>query len=1166
MTEPLHRVLAATQPLTLAGVPSGFLPWLATDLARAAHGRGKGGRAVIIAADEAAMRALGDTAPLFAPDVEVLTFPAWDCLPYDRASPALRVMAERLAALNALQATSDKPQLVVTTASAATQRALTPFRVRQLTRRIAQGERIDRQALIAQLNALGYQRADTVAEHGEYAVRGSLIDVFPAGEENALRLDFFGDEIDSLRRFDPADQRSTDKAKAFTLMPASEALLDADSIKRFRSAYREMFGANATQDPLYQALSEGRRMAGMEHWLPLLEDKLGTLFDHLGEHDLIVRDGSADPALDSRREAVDDYYQNRVRAQASEPGSYRPLEPGLLYLAKDEWSAFVAERPIHLASPFPETESALTIDFGVEAARDFGPERTQQANVYEAVATHIGALRQRGRKVVLASYTRGARERLSGLLEDHGVKSQKAADSWQEALGSKTQPALLVLPLDHGFTTADVAVLTEQDMLGDRLVRRRKRRKAADAFLAELAALSPGDLVVHADHGIGRYIGLTQIPVSRTPHDCVALEYARGDKLYVPVENIELLSRYGSESEGVALDSLGGEAWQRRKSRMKERIREIAGELIKTAALRATRPGIIAEPDSAYPQFVDRFPYEETDDQDRAIEDVLKDLEAGKPMDRLVCGDVGFGKTEVALRAAFVMAMSGKQVALIGPTTLLARQHFTNFVERLQGFPINVGRLSRLVPAAEAKKTREGLANGTTDIVIGTHALLAKSIEFKRLGLVIVDEEQHFGVAHKERLKALRADVHVLTLTATPIPRTLQMAMSGLRDLSVIQTPPVDRLAIRTYVTPWDAVVMREALLREHYRGGQSFFVVPRIADLPNIEEWLREQVPEVKAVTAHGQMSPTQVEERMSAFYDRKYDVLLSTSIVESGLDIPSANTLIVHRADRFGLAQLYQLRGRVGRSKTRAYAYLTMPQDRTITEAATKRLQVLADLDSRGAGFQLASHDLDIRGAGNLLGDEQSGHIKEVGFELYQSMLEDAILDLKAGGTTRAEEFTPQISIDAPILIPEAYVPDLDLRMGLYRRLGDLEDRPAIDEFAAELIDRFGALPEETANLLKIVEVKLSCRQAYIAKLDLGAKGAVVTFADNGFPDLAGLLGYIERMKGTAKLRPDSKLAVSRDWPPPEARLNGALQLSRGLARVAAAGEASKREFEPA
>ena len=1164
MSEPLQKILGARQPLTLASVPAGFLPWLAADLARAAHGGTKPGRAVIIASDETAMRALADTVPLFAPEVEVLTLPAWDCLPYDRASPALRVMAERLSALNALQQPQTGPQLVIATANGATQRVLTPFRIRQLTRRVAEGERIDREALIGQLAALGYQRSDTVAEHGEFAVRGSLIDLFPSGEPTALRLDFFGDEIESMRRFDPIDQRTIGPAKAFTLMPASEALLDQANIRRFRERYRETFGATATGDPLYQAVSDGRRLAGMEHWLPLFEERLATVFDYLDEDDIVVRDSGVDGALESRFESVEDYFQNRTRAMQSEPGSYRPLPPAALYLERSEWDQAVASTPIHRTSPFPEAESPRTVDFAVEAARDFAPERARNANIYEEVAEHIQALRRSGRKVVLASYTRGARERLSGLLEDHGVKAQKTVDSWQEALGAKTQPALMVLPLDHGFTTADVAILTEQDMLGDRLVRRRRRRKSADAFLAEIAALSPGDLVVHADHGIGRYEGLTSIHVGKSPHDCVAIEYAGGDKLYLPVENIELLSRYGSESEGGAsLDRLGGEAWQRRKSRMKDRIREIAGELIKVAAVRATRPAPVAEPDSAFPQFVDRFPYEETDDQERAIADVLADLDAGKPMDRLVCGDVGFGKTEVALRAAFVVAMSGLQVALICPTTLLARQHYSNFVERLHGFPIEVGRLSRLVPAAEAKRTKEGLEKGTIDIVIGTHALLAKGLKFKRLGLVIVDEEQHFGVTHKERLKALRADVHVLTLTATPIPRTLQMAMSGLRDLSVIQTPPVDRLAIRTYVTPWDSVVIREALLREHYRGGQSFFVAPRIADLPDIEQWLREEVPEIKAVTAHGQMSATQVEERMSAFYDRKYDVLLSTSIVESGLDIPSANTLIVHRADRFGLAQLYQLRGRVGRSKVRAYAYLTTPADRLITDTATKRLGVLADLDSLGAGFQLASHDLDIRGAGNLLGDEQSGHIKEVGFELYQSMLEDAIVEMKAGGGERREEFSPQISVDAPILIPEHYVPDLDLRMGLYRRLGDLEDKAAIEEFAAELIDRFGSLPEETSNLLKIVETKLNCKKAMIAKLDIGAKGAVVTFAPGGFPDLQGLLAYIDRLKGSAKLRPDSKLSIARDWPTPEARLHGALQASLGLARVAAASE---RAMEPA
>jgi len=1164
VSEPLNRILKAQSPLTLAGVPAGFLPWLAADLARAAHGTGAGGRAVIIAADEAAMRALQDTVPVFAPEVEVLSFPAWDCLPYDRASPALRVMAERLATLEKLQGKRKGPQLLLTTANAATQRNLTPFRIRQLTRRLAEGERIERDRLVELLQANGYQRTDAVHDAGEYAVRGSIVDLFPAGESQALRLDFFGDEIETMRRFDPADQRSIGKAGSFTLMPASEALLDEETVKRFRARYREQFGANATGDPLYQAISDGRRLAGMEHWLPLLEEKLATLSEHLGEDDVIVRDANTDGALEARHEAIEDYFANREKAMVAEPGSYRPLAPSALYLSSKEWRGTVARRPIHLATPFQEPESDKVIDFGVDGPRDFAPERTQGANVYEAVTKHVAKLRKDKKKIVLASYTAGARERLAGLLEDHGLKSLKPAESWQEALGSRTDAALIVLPLDHGFTGLEVAVLTEQDMLGDRLVRRKKRRKSADAFLAELAALTPGDLVVHMEHGIGRYEGLTSVMVGKAPHDCVALSYAGGDRLYVPVENIDVLTRYGGAGDGANLDRLGGEAWQRRKSRMKERIREIAGELIKTAAIRATRPGQVAEADSTLPEFVDRFPYEETDDQDRAIAEVLEDLGSGKPMDRLVCGDVGFGKTEVALRAAFVAAMAGYQVALICPTTLLARQHYRNFVERFQGFPIEIGRLSRLVPAGEAKTTRERLEQGKVDIVIGTHALLSKSIKFKKLGLVIVDEEQHFGVAHKEKLKALKEDVHVLTLTATPIPRTLQMAMSGLRELSVIQTPPVDRLAIRTYVAPWDAVVMREALLREHYRGGQSFLVAPRIADLPDLEEWLRDEVPEVKAVTAHGQMGAGEVEERIGAFYDKKYDVLLSTTIVESGLDIPSANTLIVHRADRFGLAQLYQLRGRVGRSKTRAYAYLTTPPERSLTEGADKRLQVLANLDSLGAGFQLASHDLDIRGAGNLLGDEQSGHIKEVGFELYQSMLEDAILEQKSGAAERREEFTPQINVEAPILIPEHYVPDLDLRMGLYRRLGELEDRQGVEEFAAELIDRFGKLPSETQNLLQIVETKINCRKAMIAKLDVGAKGAVVTFAPSGFPDLAGLLDYVEKLKGAARLRPDSKLVISREWPTGEARLQGALQISRGLMRVLAAAE--KKELEPA
>ncbi|HVI98714.1 MAG TPA: transcription-repair coupling factor [Sphingomonas sp.] len=1146
----LSRILSAKQPLTLSGVPAGFLPWLLADLSRAANKR-----AVFIAADEAEMRAVAATASYFAPELEVFSFPAWDCLPYDRASPTLRVMAERLAALHRLQQPAKTPQLMVTTANAVSQRTLTPFRIRQLVATLASGERIGRDRLAELLQANGYVRVETVADSGEFAVRGGLVDLFPSGEEQALRLDFFGDEIESVRTFDPGDQRTTGRVDGFTLLPASEALLDEESIKRFRSRYRERFGATATGDPLYQAISDGRRLAGMEHWLPLFEDRLATLFDHLDDDTIVVRDNGVAAANDARFEAIADYHANRLRAQSNDPGSYRPLPADTLYLTADEVAEHIERAPIHLATPFHEPESATVLDFTVDGARDFGPERASGVNIYEAVVKHVGNLRKDGRKVVLASYSIGARERLSGLLADHGLKNLRQADTWQEALGkADTHVTLIVLPLDHGFTAPDVALLTEQDMLGDRLVRRAKRRKSADAFLAELATLSPGDLVVHVDHGIGRYEGLTSIPVGQSPHDCVALEYAGGDKLYVPVENIDVLSRYGSSEEGASLDRLGGEAWQRRKSRMKERIREIAGELIAIAAERALRSGDVAEPDAqGYATFVDRFPFAETDDQDRAIADVLGDLGAGKPMDRLIVGDVGFGKTEVALRAAFVAAMAGMQVAIVCPTTLLARQHYQNFTARFEGFPLKIGRLSRLVSANEAKATREGLADGTIDVVVGTHAVLAKSVEFKRLGLVVVDEEQRFGVTHKERLKALKNDVHVLTLTATPIPRTLQMAMSGLRELSVIQTPPVDRLAVRTYVMPWDPVVIREALLREHYRGGQSFIVTPRIADLPDIEEFLREAVPEVRYVVAHGQMAPSQVEERMSAFYDKHYEVLVSTTIVESGLDIPSANTMIINRADRFGMAQLYQLRGRVGRAKTRAYAYLTTASDRLMTEGAEKRLKVLSDLDSLGAGFQLASHDLDIRGAGNLLGDEQSGHIKEVGYELYQSMLEEAILEAKAGGRLeRPRDFSPQITVDAPILIPDDYVPDLDLRMGLYRRLNEVEDKAGLEAFAAELIDRFGKLPDPTENLIRLIEIKMNARKACVARIELGPRGALVSFHDDRPPNIEGLLRYVARLEGVAKLRPDSKLVITKAWNDPKSRLNGALQLSKGLAKA--------------
>ncbi len=1148
----LSRILKARQQLTLAQVARGAQPLVMADLARASMGR-----AVFIAPDDAAMRGIVDAAAFFAPELEVIEFPAWDSLPYDRASPALSISAKRLAALFRLQTGKAKAQLIVTTANAVLQRVLTPFRIRESVREFKPGVEMGRESLSLLLQKQGYSRTDTVIDKGEYAVRGSIVDIFPSGMDEALRLDFFGDELESLRSFDPNTQMSTGRLDSHLLLPASEALLDEDSIKRFRGRYREMFGANATQDPLYEAVSEGRRLAGMEHWLPLFEERLVTLFDHLGKDDLVVIDQAALAAADERIKDVRDYYDQRKATTGQAKGNYRPLEPSALYLDADELKGALAAAPAHRATPFDEPESDTVVSFGFRSGRDFAPERARGDNVYPVLADHLKSLTKAGKRPLLAAYSKGSRARIASILEEAGTPVQ-LADSWQEALGlsAKGKAAAMVLPIEASFANAEMELLTEQDILGDRLVRRKKKRKDADAFLAELQALSVGDLIVHTEHGIGKYLGLEPIPVGKSEHDCVQLEYKGGDKLFIPVENIDVLSRYGSSEEAVMLDKLGGEAWQKRRARLKERIREIAGELMLVAAQRALKKAPVFEvEESAYNQFLDRFQYEETDDQERAIEDVLRDLESGKPMDRLVCGDVGFGKTEVALRAAFVAAMSGQQVAVVAPTTLLARQHFENFANRFNGFPLKIGRLSRLVPAREMKETREGLANGQVDIVVGTHAILSKQTKFKNLGLVIVDEEQRFGVNHKEKLKQLRADVHMLTLTATPIPRTLQMAMTGLRELSTIQTPPVDRLAVRTYVMEWDDMVMREALLREHHRGGQSFIVVPRISDMEGIADWLHSHVPEVKFVQAHGQMGAGEIEERMSAFYEGKYEVLLATTIVESGLDLPSANTIIIHRADIFGLAQLYQLRGRVGRSKLRAYAYLTYEKDMQLSEVAEKRLKVLGDLDSLGAGFQLASHDLDIRGAGNLLGDEQSGHIREVGFELYQSMLEDAILAAKAGELgleAKPDKISPQITVDAPIMIPEDYVPDLAVRMALYRRLNDASDKAEIESLAAEMIDRFGDLPAATANLVKLIEIKHQAIEANIAKIDVGAQGTLVTFHNDDFPDGPGLIAYVDRLQGTAKLRPDMKLVISRAWGSPESRLNGLFQLTKGLSGI--------------
>ncbi|MGN1091518.1 MAG: transcription-repair coupling factor, partial [Alphaproteobacteria bacterium] len=695
------------------------------------------------------------------------------------------------------------------------------------------------------------------------------------------------------------------------------------------------------------------------------------------------------------------------------------------------------------------------------------------------------------------------------------------ADTWQNAL--KKTPSIIQLPIEKGFQTPDFTIITEEDILGDKVLRPTRHKKAKENFIEDISSLSIGDLVVHTTHGIGRYEGLLTLQAGGTAHDCLKIVYEGNDKLFVPVENLDMLSRYGSENTQIALDKLGGTAWQARKSRIKKQLLEMAEKLIGIAASRyaTIMPKII--PDiGLYNEFCARFAYVETPDQLKSISDIEQDFASGHPMDRLVCGDVGFGKTEVAMRAAFLAATNGMQVAVVVPTTLLARQHYNNFLQRFRGFPLKIGRLSRLVVGKEKKETIEGLENGIIDIVVGTHALLSKSLKFKNLGLLIVDEEQHFGVAHKEQLKSLKADIHVLTLTATPIPRTLQMSLTGVRDLSIIATPPVDRLAVSTFVLPFDSVILRDAIMREYLRGGQVFYVCPRISDMPPLLDKLKKIVPEVKIIAAHGQMSVTELEKIMSDFTDRKYDVLLATSIIESGLDLSSVNTIIVHRSDMFGLAALYQLRGRVGRSKIKAYAYLTTSEGKILTEGAQKRLTVMQSLDSLGAGFTLASHDLDIRGAGNLLGQEQSGHIKEVGVELYQKMLEDAVAMLKSGqdvSNVTEESYSPQISLGLSVLIPESYVSDLGLRMELYHRMANIETPQEMQDIRLEMEDRFGPIPLEVENLLETVSLKGLCKRAHIERIEAAEKGMTITFRNNLFPNPAGLVGFINSQMGLAK-----------------------------------------------
>ncbi|MGF1625465.1 MAG: transcription-repair coupling factor [Alphaproteobacteria bacterium] len=1162
----LEHCLDRAGALTIGSTPAGVDALLVAGYLTGSKGR----RVIHVARDDARMAQFAASVGFFAPDVRVIEFPAWDCLPYDRTSPNGHVVARRIDALTTLAGERDGPDrpptLIATTVNALLQRVPPAATFANAALRVRAGERLDREALLAFFESNGYVRATTVREPGEYAVRGGIVDVYPTGSDLPLRLDLFGDELEEIRGFDPVDQRTTDKRKRFVLSPVSEITLTPERIRLFREGYRGLFGATAAVDPIYEAVSAGQRYAGMEHWLPLFYPELDSILDYLPGVP-VTFDEQTIESRDARLDTIQDYYQARSAggAAADSGGVYRPVPPERLYLSAGDWDAHLATRPTARFTAFEIAGEKGSRDAGARAGPSFTEARARRdAQLFDAVVAAIDEEHAARRRVIVCGLSTGARDRLNNLLAEHQLQAQTRVDSWSQALALPPRVVgLVVSPLESGFRIDGLTVMTEQDILGERMARPARRQRRAENVISEATSLAVGDLVVHRDHGIGRYDGLVAVEAAGAPHDCLRVLYAGDDKLFVPVENIEVLSRYGAGDAESQLDKLGGAGWQSRKARVKQRIREIAEHLIRVAAEREVRTAEkLATPAGIYDEFAARFPYPETDDQLRAIEQTLADMASGKPMDRLICGDVGFGKTEVALRAAFVAAMAGGQVAVVVPTTLLCRQHYEVIRQRFADLPLRIAQLSRLVSARDATLIRREVAEGTMDIVVGTHALLAKSTRFKRLSLLIVDEEQHFGVAQKERLKQLKSDVHVLTLTATPIPRTLQMALSGVRTMSMIATPPVDRLAVRTFVQPYDPVVLREAILREHYRGGQTFYVCPRVRDLETVRERLVKLVPEIKFAVAHGQLAASDLEAVMTDFYERKFDLLLSTQIVESGLDLPNANTIIIHRADMFGLAQLYQLRGRVGRGKIRAYAYLTTTPGKALTGAAEQRLRVMQTLDSLGAGFSLASYDLDIRGAGNLLGEEQSGQIREVGVELYQQMLEEAVAEARGrvGAEMPDSEWSPQITIGVPVLIPEDYVPDLGLRLSLYRRAADLADKAEIESFAAELIDRFGSLPDGVENLLQIVEIKNLCRSVGVDKLDAGPKGAVLTFRDNRFANPQGLIAFITGQAGKVQIRPDHKLVYRRDWTRIEDRVKGARFLLRRLLEVVNAAEQRK------
>ncbi len=1119
-------------------------------LALAAAARRTDGPVLVVTGDNQTAARLESELQFFGGDIEILQFPDWETLPYDLYSPHQDIISQRLETLYRLP--EMRTGILIVPVTTLLQRLAPRAYLRAYSLLLKVGDHLEPDAMRERFTQAGYRCVSQVMEHGEYAVRGSLLDIYPMGSDLPYRIDLFDDEVESIRVFDPESQRSSGQVQQIRMLPAAEFALDEDGIGRFRQAWRKRFEGDPQRSPVYREVSNGHPPGGIEYYLPLFHETTETLRDYLPEHALLITMDDVEPALLAYREQVESRYEQRRH------DIERPLiEPDSLYLDLDTVRAQFQGLPQVKVQRF-EIEPAAEGNF-VNFATAAPPLLTLQARAPEpAAALQQFMLTFEGR-VLVAGESTGRREVILDTLSGLGLRPD-VFDSWEAFLASDAAFGITVASLEQGLVVRDpaLAVIAESQLFGERASQSRRRRSAprteSENVVRNLTDLSIGAPVVHEEHGVGRYLGLQKLNVGTLEAEFLTLEYADGDKLYVPVSSLHLVSRYsGASPETAPLHKLGGDHWQRLKRKAAERARDVAAELLDIYSRRAASKGhaFTFEHDD-YARFAAAFPFEETPDQQSAIDAVVEDMRAEQPMDRVVCGDVGFGKTEVAMRAAFIAVQSQRQVAVLVPTTLLAQQHNQNFLDRFADWPVRTEVLSRFRTKKQQEQVLKELADGRVDILIGTHKLLQNDVKFKNLGLVIVDEEHRFGVRQKERLKALRAQVDVLTMTATPIPRTLNMSLASLRDLSIIATPPVARVAIKTFVNEWNDSLLQEAFQREFKRGGQVYFLHNDVASIERMANALRDLVPDASVRVAHGQMRERELEQVMLDFYHQRFNVLVCSTIIESGIDVPSANTIIMNRADKLGLAQLHQLRGRVGRSHHRAYAYLIVPPRRVITADALKRLEAIESLEDLGAGFMLATHDLEIRGAGELLGEGQSGQIQEIGFTLYSELLERAVKALRAGkqpDLNRPLEHGPEIDLQVPALLPEDYLPDVHARLILYKRIASAEDKDQLRELQVEMIDRFGLLPDAAKNLFRLTELKLLANPLGVTKLDAGPSGGRLVFRDQANVDPINIIRMVQTEPQVYRLDGQHQLRFKRELPQAPQRFEAVEQLLRNL-----------------